>query len=79
MQINFPAVTVCPRIVHGDRSWENFRHRFEKHTIKKVKYEYEESKQEFADQERFGNISNVEFLDRIENGSIDPRELATKT
>ncbi|KAL7031155.1 hypothetical protein ACKWTF_006917 [Chironomus riparius] len=79
-EIHFPAVTVCPRIILDDRmEWKiRPRYRYEKHTLKRIKYEYKESKLEFADEEKFGNISYVEFLNRIENGSIDPKHLGIK-
>ncbi|XP_070498386.1 pickpocket protein 19-like [Chironomus tepperi] len=79
-EIDFPAVTVCPRLVLDyHKSWQyEPRIRYEKHTLIKYKYEFEEAAKEFADERRFGNISYVEFLNRMENGSIKPEELGDK-
>ena len=80
-KVNFPAVTICPRLILDDHQfdWELFgRQRFDRHTLEAVPYEFEEAAREFADERKFGNISYVEFLNRIENGSIKPEELGNK-
>ena len=51
---------------------------YEKHTLRRVKYEKEELLHETQDERRFGNISYYEFLDKLENGSIKPEDLGTK-
>ncbi|XP_070498388.1 uncharacterized protein [Chironomus tepperi] len=51
-EIDFPAVTVCPRLVLDyHKTWKyDPRIRYEKHTLIKYKYEFEEAAKEFADE-----------------------------
>lgn len=77
-------MTVCPRLsidVQGDKRLGfglNQRYRYEKHTTKRIFYEYEEVVKEFQDERKFGNISYTDFLNRIEDGSIKPQQLGDK-
>lgn len=81
-QINFPAVTVCPRhkfqIARSPFRSRQKHHKYEKHSLSLLHYEHEEEVEEFVDERRFRNISYVEFLDRIDNGSIKPDNLGLK-
>lgn len=51
---------------------------YEKHTLRRIKYENEEYLNDTQDERRFGNIFYEQFLDRIENFSIKPEELGSK-
>lgn len=48
---------------------------FENHSLKPVFMENEEVERELKDERKYGNISFVEFLDKLENGSINASEL----
>ncbi|CAG9811153.1 unnamed protein product [Chironomus riparius] len=79
-EINFPAVTICPKLQPffvKDYKLQKY-YKYEKHSIEEYFLENEEYLQETEDERKFGNISYVEFLDRIDNGSIKPKKLAIK-
>lgn len=84
MQINFPAITVCPRF---NPSFEYLSKRylgsikyykFERHTFLKYLYQKEEFLEEFKDEVKLGKTGYMKMLQKLKNGSIKPEELGTK-
>jgi len=55
-----------------------YPYRFEKHSLSLYYYEKLENEQEFEDKMKFGKTSYLDFLDRIDNRSIKPKEIGTK-
>lgn len=62
----------------GETPYRSTPYRFEKHSLSLYHYEKLEDEQEFEDKRRFGEISYLDFLDRIDNGTIKPKELGMK-
>ncbi|CAG9811156.1 unnamed protein product [Chironomus riparius] len=81
-EINFPAVTVCPQlsfsIPRGPYSKQSKPYYYEKHTLKKSYYEFEEEQQEFVDERKLSSYDYGKFLDKLENGSIKPEDLGIR-
>ncbi|CAG9812250.1 unnamed protein product [Chironomus riparius] len=85
LEINFPAVTVCPQQIFelpkGHRPSINkysLNIQYEKHTFSVLHLESAEVEPELVDEIKYGNISYIEFLKRIENGIIKPQDLGYK-
>lgn len=78
---------MCPRLrltTRGSRrigSEDRYRYHpywFEKHSLSVIYYEKLEETQEFDYQKKFGDLTYLDFLDRLENGSIKHDELKMK-
>lgn len=93
MQINFPAVTVCPQQIFeiplGHRPSINkysLRIQYEKHTLRTIHLEPPEMESEFFDDMKYventtGKIIKINynvFADKIENGRIKVENWGTK-
>lgn len=84
LQINFPAITVCPRLLPNvgmeRRPGLGYKtiYRHDKHTLRKSFYEIEEVRAEFLNEYKIENTRYVNILDRIENRSIKAEELGIK-
>lgn len=73
---------MCPTLLfnipQGSRMKRGKYYRFERHTLMMFYYEFVEGFHEFKDELSY-KITYLEFLDRLENGSIKPEELNLRT
>lgn len=78
-------MTVCPRLVldYNVSFYVKDRRKsfvyYEKHTLVKLSLEYEEIMRKYRDSKKFGHITYLTVLKRLEEGRIKPEELELAT